>query len=668
MKKYLILLFTVLTSLHVSAQSDGSQLWLGKQYANSCQVISQLPDDATAKIAKQELENNWRGKNVELKIDKALNLGEGYNIYARPAQQGDNIQYEATITASNPIGLLYGAYELIRLQNTDAYNTGSGNQQNFSKAIDETEKPQVGLRILNHWDNLDGSIERGYAGKSIFKWEEIKLGKNGKGGSISKSLHDRLITYARANASLGINGSVLNNVNASPKMMTAEYINKVKVIANILRPYGIRVYLSINFASPMALGYTKTADPLDKKVQQWWKKKAKEIYATIPDFGGFLVKANSEGQPGPGDYHRTHADGANMLADAVKPYGGIIMWRSFVYGANHKGEDRVKQAVSEFKGMDGKFRDNVILQSKNGPLDFQPREPYAPIFDNIKQTPQIAELQITQEYLGQSKHLTYLAPMWKEFFDFVYPNKLVGISGVANIGDDANWCGHPFSQANWYAFGRLAWNPSLTAEEIAHEWLVQTYENQNEKFTKPVEMMMMTSREACVNYMMPLGLHHIFKFDHHYGPEPDGFIASYPLEWCPVYYHKADAQGVGFDRSSKGTDAVGQYPEPYRSLYDNIATCPEEYLLWFHHVPWTYKMKSGSTLWQELCMKYNMGVAMVEVYRDFWHTSAKQYMKGHEQEWQHTDSLLNVQLENAKEWRNTCLKYFQTFSKMKIYE
>lgn len=666
MKKYLILLFTVLTSLHVSAKSDGSQLWLGKQYANSCQVISQLPDDATAKIAKLELENNWRGKNVELKIDKALNLGEGYNIYARPAQQGDNIQYEATITASNPIGLLYGAYELIRLQNTDAYNTGSGNQQNFSKAIDETEKPQVGLRILNHWDNLDGSIERGYAGKSIFKWEEIKLGKNGKGGSISKSLHDRLITYARANASIGINGSVLNNVNASPKMMTAEYINKVRVIANILRPYGIRVYLSINFASPMALGYTKTADPLDKKVQQWWKKKAKEIYAAIPDFGGFLVKANSEGQPGPGDYHRTHAEGANMLADAVKPYGGIIMWRSFVYGANHKGEDRVKQAVSEFKGMDGKFRDNVILQSKNGPLDFQPREPYAPIFDNIRQTPQIAELQITQEYLGQSKHLTYLAPMWKEFFGFVNPSKLVGISGVANIGDDANWCGHPFSQANWYAFGRLAWNPSLTAEEIAHEWLVQTYENQDEKFTKPVEMMMMTSREACVNYMMPLGLHHIFKFDHHYGPEPDGFIASYPLEWCPVYYHKADAKGIGFDRSSKGTDAVDQYPEPYRSQYDNIETCPEEYLLWFHHVAWNYKMKSGSTLWQELCMKYNMGVAMVEVYRDFWHTSAKQYMKGHEQEWQHTDSLLNVQLENAKEWRETCLKYFQTFSKMDI--
>ena len=666
MKKYLISLFMVLASLQASAQNDWSSLWLGKASANACQVTTSAEENATVKIARQELENSWRGKNVELKIDKAQNLGEGFNLYVRPIHQGNQLQYEATITASTPIGLLYGAYELIRLQNTGAYNAGSGKLQNFGKDIDETEKPQVGLRILNHWDNLDGSIERGYAGKSIFKWEEIKLGKKGKGGSISKSLHQRLITYARANASLGINGSVLNNVNASPKMMTAEYINKVRVIANILRPYGIRVYLSINFASPMALGYTKTADPLDKKVQQWWKKKAKEIYATIPDFGGFLVKANSEGQPGPGDYHRTHADGANMLADAVKPYGGIIMWRSFVYGANHKGEDRVKQAVSEFKDMDGKFRDNVILQSKNGPLDFQPREPYAPIFDNIKKTPQIAELQITQEYLGQSKHLTYLAPMWKEFFGFVNPSKLVGISGVANIGDDANWCGHPFSQANWYAFGRLAWNPSLSAEEIAHEWLVQTYENQDEKFTKPVEMMMMTSREACVNYMMPLGLHHIFKFDHHYGPEPNGFIASYPLEWCPVYYHKADAKGIGFDRSSKGTDAVGQYPEPYRSLYDNIQTCPEEYLLWFHHVPWNYRMKSGSTLWQELCMKYNMGVAMVEVYRDYWHTSAKQYMKGHEQEWQHTDSLLNVQLENAKEWRNTCLKYFQTFSKMDI--
>ena len=651
MKKYLILSLAFAFALTTNAQnffqktSDGSMLWLNKQGYNTCLVKGMTDKDATLSIAKDELTKYYKGKEVSIRVDPLLNLGEGYMLT------------DSSIIASSSIGILYGAYDLLRLQET-------GNLSHLSK----TEKPAVNLRILNHWDNLDGSIERGYAGKSIWKWDEIILDKAGEFKNISKDLRNRLITYARSNASIGINGAVLNNVNASPQMMTSEYLHKVKVIADIFRPYGIRVYLSINFTSPMALGYTKTADPLDMKVQLWWKKKAKEIYASIPDFGGFLVKANSEGQPGPGDYHRSHADGANMLADALKPFGGIVMWRSFVYGANHKGEDRVKQAVSEFKYQDGNFRDNVILQSKNGPLDFQPREPYAPIFDNIHQTPQIAELQITQEYLGQSKHLVYLAPMWKEFFRFVSPDKLKGIAGVSNIGDNANWCGHPFSQANWYAFGRLAWNPSISSEEIAHEWLIQTYECKDERFTKPVEMMMLTSREACVNYMMPLGLHHIFKFDHHYGPEPDGFKAEYPLEWCPVYYHKADAKGIGFDRSSKGTDAVGQYPEPYRSQYDNIQTCPEEYLLWFHHVPWNYRMKSGSTLWQELCMKYNMGVAMVEVYRDYWHTAAKQYMKGHEQEWQHTDSLLNVQLENAKEWRNTCLKYFQTFSKMKIYE
>lgn len=651
MKKYLILSLAFAFALTTNAQnffqktSDGSMLWLNKQGYNTCLVKGMTDKDATLSIAKDELTKYYKGKEVSIRVDPLLNLGEGYMLT------------DSSIIASSSIGILYGAYDLLRLQET-------GNLSHLSK----TEKPAVNLRILNHWDNLDGSIERGYAGKSIWKWDEIILDKAGEFKNISKDLRNRLITYARSNASIGINGAVLNNVNASPQMMTSEYLHKVKVIADIFRPYGIRVYLSINFASPMALGYTKTADPLDMKVQLWWKKKAKEIYASIPDFGGFLVKANSEGQPGPGDYHRSHADGANMLADALKPFGGIVMWRSFVYGANHKGEDRVKQAVSEFKYQDGNFRDNVILQSKNGPLDFQPREPYAPIFDNIHQTPQIAELQITQEYLGQSKHLVYLAPMWKEFFRFVSPDKLKGIAGVSNIGDNANWCGHPFSQANWYAFGRLAWNPSISSEEIAHEWLIQTYECKDERFTKPVEMMMLTSREACVNYMMPLGLHHIFKFDHHYGPEPDGFKAEYPLEWCPVYYHQADSNGIGFNRSSDGTDAVGQYPEPYRSLYDNLATCPEEYLLWFHHVPWNYKMKSGSTLWQELCMKYNMGVAMVEVYRDYWHTAAKQYMKGHEQEWQHTDSLLNVQLENAKEWRNTCLKYFQTFSKMKIYE
>ena len=651
MKKYLILSLAFAFALTTKAQiflqktSDGSMLWLNKQCYNTCLVKGMTDKDATLSIAKDELTKYYKGKEVSIRVDPLLNLGEGYMLT------------DSSIIASSSIGILYGAYDLLRLQET-------GNLSHLSK----TEKPAVNLRILNHWDNLDGSIERGYAGKSIWKWDEIILDKAGEFKNISKDLRNRLITYARSNASIGINGAVLNYVNASPQMMTSEYLHKVKVIADIFRPYGIRVYLSINFASPMALGYTKTADPLDMKVQLWWKKKAKEIYASIPDFGGFLVKANSEGQPGPGDYHRSHADGANMLADALKPFGGIVMWRSFVYGANHKGEDRVKQAVSEFKYQDGKFRDNVILQSKNGPLDFQPREPYAPIFDNIPQTPQIAELQITQEYLGQSKHLVYLAPMWKEFFRFVSPDKLKGIAGVSNIGDNANWCGHPFSQANWYAFGRLAWNPSISSEEIAHEWLILTYECKDERFTKPVEMMMLTSREACVNYMMPLGLHHIFKFDHHYGPEPDGFKAEYPLEWCPVYYHQADSNGIGFNRSSDGTDAVGQYPEPYRSLYDNLATCPEEYLLWFHHVPWNYRMKSGSTLWEELCMRYNMGVSMVETYRDYWHTSTKEYMKDHITEWEMTDSLLNVQLASAKEWRDVCLKYFQTFSKMNIYE
>lgn len=651
MKKYLILSLAFAFALTTKAQiffqktSDGSMLWLNKQCYNTCLVKGKTDKDATLSIAKDELTKYYKGKEVSIRVDPLLNLGEGYMLT------------DSSIIASSSIGILYGAYDLLRLQET-------GNLSHLSK----TEKPAVNLRILNHWDNLDGSIERGYAGKSIWKWDEIILDKAGEFKNISKDLRNRLITYARSNASIGINGAVLNNVNASPQMMTSEYLHKVKVIADIFRPYGIRVYLSINFASPMALGYTKTADPLDMKVQLWWKKKAKEIYASIPDFGGFLVKANSEGQPGPGDYYRSHADGANMLADALKPFGGIVMWRSFVYGANHKGEDRVKQAVSEFKYQDGKFRDNVILQSKNGPLDFQPREPYAPIFDNIHQTPQIAELQITQEYLGQSKHLVYLAPMWKEFFRFVSPDKLKGIAGVSNIGDNANWCGHPFSQANWYAFGRLAWNPSISSEEIAHEWLILTYECKDERFTKPVEMMMLTSREACVNYMMPLGLHHIFKFDHHYGPEPDGFKAEYPLEWCPVYYHQADSNGIGFNRSSDGTDAVGQYPEPYRSLYDNLATCPEEYLLWFHHVPWNYRMKSGSTLWEELCMRYNMGVSMVETYRDYWHTSTKEYMKDHITEWEMTDSLLNVQLASAKEWRDVCLKYFQTFSKMNIDE
>jgi alpha-glucuronidase len=626
MRKITTLLLVLLLFTTARAE-DGSRLWLRHQPVNKARVTG------IECLAADELKTFYSGHEVTLTLDPAL-PEDAYQINGKDGKM--------SIRAKNEQGLLYGAYALLRSQSDPT-----------AIRPNKVEKPFFKLRILNHWDNLDGSIERGYAGRSIF-WD--------LDGDLPKAIDSRLIKeYARANASIGINGTVLNNVNASPRTLSAPYIDKVKEIAAILRPYGIKVYLSVNFASPMALGNLKTADPLDKRVQAWWKAKAKEIYNQIPDFGGFLVKANSEGQPGPGDYKRSHAQGANMLADAVAPYGGIIMWRSFVYGANHKGEDRVKQAVSEFRNDDGKFRENVILQSKNGPLDFQPREPYAPIFDNIRQTPQMAELQITQEYLGQSRHLVYLAPMWREFFGFVAPERLVGIAGVANIGLDKNWCGHHFSQANWYAFGRLAWDPQLKSEDIAKEWLLQTFDsNQSSVLNSQLLSMMLRSREACVDYMMPLGLHHIFKFDHHYGPEPDGFIAHYPLEWCPVYYHKADKEGIGFDRTHAGTDATSQYREPYCSLYDDINTCPERYLLWFHHVPWTYRLKSGNTLWEELQARYARGVKEVEDFIDIWH-QAKPAID--EQRWKEVDERMQHQLENAKEWQKTCLDYFGSFVK-----
>ena len=634
MKKIFLLSLLLATTLFVSAE-DGHQLWLRYQPVNKAKVTTEK-QSPTIQIAKQELETYYNGESVTLKLDATMPDDDGYRIDGN------------TITARRDAGLLYGAYALLRGEKKESH-------------------PAFSLRLLNHWDNLDGSIERGYAGESIF-WA---LDNNSQLSTFNSQL---IREYARANASIGINGSVLNNVNASPKMLTTPYLKEVKKIADLLRPYNIKVFLSINFATPMALKETKTADPLDKNVVKWWQKKAKEIYKLIPDFGGFLVKANSEGQPGPGDFGRTHADGANMLADALKaavPTShlspltsniGIVMWRCFVYGANHKGEDRVKQAVSEFKPLDGQFRDNVILQTKNGPLDFQPREPYSPIFDQIKQTPNMAELQITQEYLGQSRHLVYLAPMWEEFFSFVEPSSLKGIAGVANIGKDRNWCGHHFSQANWYAFGRLAWNPKLSSYDIAEEWLEQTFTT-DANFIRPVSSMMMESREACVKYMMPLGLHHIFKFDHHYGPEPDGFIASYPLEWCPVYYHKADKNGVGFDRSSKGTDAVSQYRPDIAKLYDNIETCPENLLLWFHHVPWDYKMKDGSTLWESIQAEYHLGVLTVEAMQLSWHYKMRHFID--EQRWREVDERLKHQVENAREWRDVCLKYFAQFAEKK---
>lgn len=587
MKKFILFLFA-LFSLSASAE-DGHRLWLR----------SELPND------------------VVEKIDPTMPDDDGYRINGH------------TITARTKMGLLYGRYALLRGEQGESH-------------------PFYKLRILNHWDNLDGSIERGYAGKSILWNNDLVID------------HEKIAAYAEANASIGINGTVLNNVNASPKMLTRTYINKVKEIAGILRPWGIKVYLSVNFGTPKALGETKTADPLDPQVKRWWQKKAKEIYTAIPDFGGFLVKANSEGQPGPFDYGRTHADGANMLADALAPYKGIVIWRSFVYGAKHHGEDRVNQAVSEFAELDGKFRENVILQSKNGPLDFQPREPYAPIFDKMQKTPQMAELQITQEYLGQSWHLVYLAPMWKEFFTFVKPEKLVGIAGVANIGLDKNWCGHHFSQANWYAFGRLAWNPALSSRQIAEEWLKQTFGNEkgivkSREFASAITSVMLRSREACVDYMMPLGLHHIFKFDHHMGPQPDGYIARYPIEWCPVYYHRANGDSIGVDRTHTGSNATGQYPEPYCSLYDDINTCPERYLLWFHRVPWTRRMNSGRTLWEEMQWRYNQGVSEVEDFIRIWQEAHSEI---DEQRWREVNDRLQRQLKDAKEWRDVCLGYF----------
>ena len=517
-------------------------------------------------------------------------------------------------------------------------------------ATQTTENPAYSLRILNHWDNMDRTVERGYAGQSLWNWEELP-----------NTLSDRYKEYARANASIGINGTVLNNVNASPQILSTEYLQKVKALADIFRPYGLRVYLSVNFASPMALDSLSTADPLDKKVIRWWKNKVKEIYRIIPDFGGFLVKANSEGQPGPCDFGRTHAEGANMLADALKPYKGIVMWRAFVYSPSDA--DRAKQAYLEFEPLDGQFRNNVIVQVKNGPIDFQPREPYSPLFSAMQHTPLMAEFQVTQEYLGHSNHLAYLAPMWKEFFEFVTPASLKAVAGVANIGTDTNWCGHTFAQANWYAFGRLSWQPSLSSEHIADEWLKQTFDSQPSDINAQLKKMMLDSHEAVVNYMMPLGLHHIFAWGHHYGPEPWCNIPGARPDWLPSYYHRADKQGIGFDRSSKGSNAVAQYPENLSKQYDNISTCPEEYLLWFHHVPWNYRMKSGRTLWDEFCYHYDNGVRQVRDFQKIW-DAAEKYIDA--ERFHEVQSALKIQARDAVWWKDACLLYFQKFSSMPI--
>jgi len=633
--KSLILAVTAILTGSTAWAYDGSCLWLsGGDNGNQAVITVPKSKSPTVAIAAEELNKSWHGEPLRLEIKRDKHLGnEGFRVYRD--KKG------LVLSANNDLGLLYGSYALLR-----------DNAAGKAIALRE-ETPAYNVRVLNHWDNLDGTIERGYSGHSIWNWDELP-----------DVVSPRYREYARANASVGINGVVLNNVNASSKILSAEYLAKVAKIADVFRPYGIKVYLSANFAAPMQLGGLKTADPLEPEVAAWWKAKADEIYKLIPDFGGFLVKANSEGQPGPCDFDRTHAEGANMMARALKPHGGIVMWRAFVYSP--ADADRAKQAYIEFQPLDGKFDDNVIVQIKNGPIDFQPREPYSPLFGAMPQTDQMVEFQVTQEYLGHSNHIAYLAPMWTEFFDYVSPSSLKAIAGVANVGNDTNWTGHPMAQANWYAFGRLAWNPQLSSEEIIDEWMPMTLnypENTPKEVTDGLKKMMLDSREAVVDYMMPLGLHHLFAFGHHYGPEPWCDIKGGRPDWMPPYYHRADSAGLGFNRSSSGSNAVAQYPAQLAKKLDDINTCPEEFILWFHHVPWDFKMKSGATLWQELCNRYQSGVESVETMQRQW-TAAKPYIDP--ELWNDVNERLMTQARDANWWREGCLLYFQQFSGMPI--
>lgn len=649
-KAYILIFLLIPFSIFAE---DGSQLWL--RFPNvkngiSVDKIISKGNNPTIELAKKELTSFWQGQAVELRTDKALkSLKDGYTIKS----SRDKI----IISSSKEIGVLYGVYHILRLQQT---------KQNLDN-LNITEKPSYDVRILNHWDNLDGTIERGYAGHSLWKWEDLP-----------NKISPRYAEYARANASIGINSVVLNNVNASPNILRKDYLEKVKILADIFRPYGIKVYLSVNFSSPKVLDGLENSDPLNKNVQNWWKSKASEIYNLIPDFGGFLVKANSEGQPGPQDYGRTHADGANMMADALKPYQGIVMWRAFVYSPSK--EDRAKQAYLEFVPLDGKFRDNVIIQIKNGPIDFQPREPFTPLFGALKKTSQMVEFQITQEYLGFSNHLVYLAPLFKETLESdtysfgkgstiakitdgtLMKNKITAISAVANIGEDTNWTGHHFAQANWYAFGRLAWNHNLSSEQIADEWLKMTFTD-NQDFVKPVKGIMLSSRETAVDYMMPLGLVHIFASGHHYGPEPWGDYKGGRPDWSPVYYHKADLAGLGFDRTKTGSNAVSQYFSPLEEIFGNINSCPEAFLLFFHHVPWDFKMKNGNTMWNNLALKYQAGINQVRNYQKVWKTM-KPYMDA--QRFEAVKTKLDIQSKDAVWWKDACLQYFQTLSKLPL--
>jgi len=561
------------------------------------------------------------------------------------------------ITANEDRGVLYGVFQFLRRLQI----------QKDIENLDIESSPKIKLRVLNHWDNLDRTVERGYAGFSLWDWHKLP-----------DYIHRYYYDYARANASIGINGIVLNNVNANALILTPLYLKKVAALADVFRPYGIRVYLSIRFSAPIDIGGLEVSDPLDEQVQQWWKNKVEEIYELIPDFGGFLVKANSEGQPGPQIYGRSHAEGANMLADALKPFGGVVMWRAFVYDADDK-EDRAKQAFNEFKPLDGKFRDNVLVQVKNGPIDFQPREPFHPLFGGMPKTPLMMEFQITQEYMGFSAHLVYLGTLFKEVLaadtyakgegstvakvveGSLDNHSISGMAGVANTGTDRNWTGHLFGQSNWYTFGRLAWNHQLTAAEIAEEWVRMTFSN-NPELIQPVIKIMMASRENTVNYMTPLGLHHIMGWGHHYGPAP-WIKDKHRDDWTSVYYHRADSNGIGFDRTATGSDAVNQYHPPVAQKFASLETCPDEYLLWFHHVSWNYRVRSGNTLWEELCYYYNSGVEGVREMQRTWDSLEG---KVDQESFRHVQTMLKIQENEAVWWRNACLLYFQTFSQEPI--
>ena len=665
----LVAALLVASSVIAIRAEDGYRLWLRyDRIADDAQrtayaaalghVVLATPagaDSPTIVAARDELMTGLSGLlgiTPVITLDRSASApaagAEGYSLKA--TDQGD--MRGITIAANHDVGVLYGAFALLRGIQTGRPVAG----------LSGTSAPRISRRILDHWDNLNGTIERGYAGFSLWNWFELP-------DYVSPRYRD----YARAAASIGINGAALTNVNADALVLTEPWLRKVAALAGAFRPYGIRVYLTARFSAPVEIGGLKTADPLDPAVAKWWKDKGDEIYRIIPDFGGFLVKANSEGQPGPQDYGRTHADGANLLADAVAPHDGIVMWRAFVYD-QHVPEDRIKQAYNDFHPLDGRFRPNVVIQIKNGPLDFQPREPFHPLFGAMPHTPLAAELQITQEYLGSGIHLAYLAPMWKECLDSdtyasgagstvarvvdgsLDHHTLSVIAGVANTGTDRNWCGHPLDAANWYAFGRLAWDHTLGADRIADEWTRMTFGN-DPQVVQPVVKMLLASREAVVNYMTPLGLHHLMATDHHYGPGP--WVDNLRADWNPVFYHRANADGIGFDRTATGSNAVAQYAPPVAQRFNDLAACPENLLLWFHHVPWDQRLQSGRTLWDELCLHYQHGGDVVHGWQASW-ASLKGFID--DERFEHVQALLARQERDARWWRDACLLYFQTFS------